>query len=497
LKELSLAIITYSRLDIEKYGIYRCIEEPDYKVLLLAYKVDEEDICIVDIYKREKLPKRIIKAINDERVTKYTYGFEYERVIISDFLKLCENNNINNWKSTWYLASYVGLQNTLEGLCELFNVYIPTNSLQYYKKLLDSFACVNLYLNVWDDLKKYCIWMIEAEKQIRDILNELLDCDEASYYENVRLLVANQRVEINRNRLEEKLKLQKNIGINICSKYNILSFNYAKNSNFANYCKFLHINYRLRRVLEYEYKILDWWSKSNNCYRDVNFCEIDLKIPEMLYNVTEVNKDYSLCLLDYRKMKYVIICWLANSVSQHTQSLYSSKITEACMYGSGINGIVERKAINSYSLIKLNQYLNEWNISNSKIIYFWDRLKRAIKFAVLTKGKCECNKLNISGSNKLLIITLPSGRKLVYPNEQNSDIECIFRDIVKGIMSDLVMYTVAYLENFKIDVLAFSKEQILIKVNNEYLSTINIISNTLPIWAKELDSSKILKKYKE
>ena len=86
MKTLSIDIETYSSVDLTKAGVYRYAESDDFEILLFAYSVDYGEVEVVDIAMGERIPLEIINALTDEKIKKYAFNAQFERVCISRFL---------------------------------------------------------------------------------------------------------------------------------------------------------------------------------------------------------------------------------------------------------------------------------------------------------------------------------------------------------------------------------------------------------------------------
>lgn len=66
MKTLSIDIETYSDVPLSKTGVYRYCESPDFEILLFGYSVDSGPVHVVDLACGEKIPEKIVAALEDE-----------------------------------------------------------------------------------------------------------------------------------------------------------------------------------------------------------------------------------------------------------------------------------------------------------------------------------------------------------------------------------------------------------------------------------------------
>ena len=125
MKSLSIDIETYSSNDLSKCGVYRYTEAPDFEILLFGYSVDGREVQVVDIANGESVPAHILTALTDNRVVKWAFNAQFERICLSRYLRdvgSFENAgysipqdtvgsylNPEAWKCTMVWAAYMGL----------------------------------------------------------------------------------------------------------------------------------------------------------------------------------------------------------------------------------------------------------------------------------------------------------------------------------------------------------------------------------------------------
>ena len=66
MKTLSIDIETYSDVPLQKTGVYRYVESPNFEILLFAYSVDSQPVQVIDLACGEQIPKEILLALEDK-----------------------------------------------------------------------------------------------------------------------------------------------------------------------------------------------------------------------------------------------------------------------------------------------------------------------------------------------------------------------------------------------------------------------------------------------
>lgn len=100
-----------------KTGVYRYVESPDFEILLFAYSVDGDPVQQIDLACGEKIPPAILAALEDDKVTKWAFNANFERICLSRFLGYPTGDYLepDSWKCSMVWAAYMGLPLSLEG----------------------------------------------------------------------------------------------------------------------------------------------------------------------------------------------------------------------------------------------------------------------------------------------------------------------------------------------------------------------------------------------
>ena len=117
MQTLSIDLETYSDQPLAKTGVYRYVESLDFEILLFAYSVDGGPIQQIDLACGEKIPPAILAALEDDKVTKWAFNANFERICLSRFLGYPTGDYLepDSWKCSMVWAAYMGLPLSLEG----------------------------------------------------------------------------------------------------------------------------------------------------------------------------------------------------------------------------------------------------------------------------------------------------------------------------------------------------------------------------------------------
>jgi len=117
MRTLACDIETYSSADLTETGVYRYTEAPDFQILLLGYKWDDEpDVHVIDLTSTADFTaeeQEVIDALTDPNVRKTAWNANFER---SGFAKwLNRPMPPEQWDDTMVRALELGLPGSLAG----------------------------------------------------------------------------------------------------------------------------------------------------------------------------------------------------------------------------------------------------------------------------------------------------------------------------------------------------------------------------------------------
>lgn len=118
MKTLSIDIETYCDVPLQKTGVYRYCESPNFEILLFAYSVDNAPVEVVDLACGEKIPEEVLVALEDENVIKWAFNASFERICLSRFLGYPTGEYLNpeSWRCSMIWSATMGLPLSLEGV---------------------------------------------------------------------------------------------------------------------------------------------------------------------------------------------------------------------------------------------------------------------------------------------------------------------------------------------------------------------------------------------
>ena len=182
MKSLSIDIETYSSVSLQKAGVYKYAESPDFDILLFGYSVDGGDVNVVDLACGEKIPTYIIEALSDESVIKWAFNAQFERVCLSNYLE--EWLSPESWHCTMVWSATLGLPLSLEGVGAVLD--LEKQKLTEGKSLIKYFCvpCAPTKVNggrtrnipqhdreKWEKFKAYNLRDVETEMSIQKKLS--------------------------------------------------------------------------------------------------------------------------------------------------------------------------------------------------------------------------------------------------------------------------------------------------------------------------------------
>jgi len=129
---ISIDIETYSSNDLNKCGVYKYVQAPDFDIQLFGYAVDGGVVQVVDLAAGEEIPEEVLAALSDERVTKWAFNSNFERICLSEWLRrnrpeyfisysipedtVGDYLDPHGWKCSMIWSAYMGLPLSLAGV---------------------------------------------------------------------------------------------------------------------------------------------------------------------------------------------------------------------------------------------------------------------------------------------------------------------------------------------------------------------------------------------
>ena len=187
MKTLSIDIETYSDVPLQKTGVYRYCESPEFEILLFAYSVDNAPVQVVDLACGEKIPGEVLAALEDESVIKWAFNAAFERICLSRFLGYPTGEYLDpeSWRCSMIWAATMGLPLSLEGVGAVLG--LEKQKLTEGKDLIKYFCqpCAPTKTNgqrtrnrpfhapdKWSTFKRYNIRDVETEMGIQQKLRK-------------------------------------------------------------------------------------------------------------------------------------------------------------------------------------------------------------------------------------------------------------------------------------------------------------------------------------
>ena len=201
MKTLSIDIETYSDVPLQKSGVYRYCESPNFEILLFGYSADSGPVQVVDLACGEKIPTDVLDALTDDTVTKWAFNASFERVCLSRYLRdlgisldpfhdkhplsqeMALFLNPESWRCSMVWAATMGLPLSLEGVGAVLG--LEKQKLTEGKELIKFFCqpCAPTKANgqrtrnrpfhapdKWEVFKRYNLRDVETEMGIQQRL---------------------------------------------------------------------------------------------------------------------------------------------------------------------------------------------------------------------------------------------------------------------------------------------------------------------------------------
>lgn len=140
MKNISIDIETFSDVDLNKCGVYKYAESPNFEILLFGYAVDGGTVQVIDLAQGEHIPQEVIDALTDDAVIKWAFNANFERICLSRYLSdlgvsldpFHDNHplstecarflNPEGWRCSMVWAATMGLPLSLKGVGQVLKL---------------------------------------------------------------------------------------------------------------------------------------------------------------------------------------------------------------------------------------------------------------------------------------------------------------------------------------------------------------------------------------
>ena len=171
---LSIDLESRSGADITKTGSYRYLQDPDFKILLFGYRVDDGPVQVIDLEAGEEIPGKIVTALQNPQYIKHAYNAAFEWYALN---RAGYKTPIEQWQDTMIWALYCGYAAGLANTGEAIGLAEDKKKLMTGKALIRYFCTPQRqtktfkkkYHDPQDDPEK---WELFKEYNAQDVVAE-------------------------------------------------------------------------------------------------------------------------------------------------------------------------------------------------------------------------------------------------------------------------------------------------------------------------------------
>ena len=236
---LGIDIETFSDISLPDAGVYRYVDSPAFRILLLAYAFDDEPVRIIDLASGEKIPKRVEEAIKTINIIKAAYNAQFERVCLSKHFGI--NLEPESWTCTMVKALTLGLPAGLDNASKVLGFPLDKQKLFTGKNLIRLFCLprknpkenddqVSLfepqmrYLpqdkpKEWMQFKEYCIQDVVVETEIRKKLERFQTTDDENKIWFLDQRVNDYGVKLDLEFVQQAISIDEQYTVQLMEKY--------------------------------------------------------------------------------------------------------------------------------------------------------------------------------------------------------------------------------------------------------------------------------------
>lgn len=115
---LNIDLETYSSVPINKAGLFKYVQSPDFEILLFGYSLDGAPVECIDFARGEKIPGELLRMLDDPQVIKHAYNAAFEWYCLTSASKSLipgdPFDNLPQWRDTMLHSLYCGYPKSLD-----------------------------------------------------------------------------------------------------------------------------------------------------------------------------------------------------------------------------------------------------------------------------------------------------------------------------------------------------------------------------------------------
>lgn len=190
--QLAIDIESFSDVNLMQNGVYKYVDSPNFKILLLAYAFNDEEVEVIDLASGEELPERVTSALLNRDITKTAFNAQFERVALNKHI----GGKTENWDCTMVKAWSLGINGNLAVVGQVVGLDEDKQKLAIGKKLIKMFctpktirknknqiSMLNESVRTlpadspedWEKFIGYCKRDVEVERDVRKKLEKFKD----------------------------------------------------------------------------------------------------------------------------------------------------------------------------------------------------------------------------------------------------------------------------------------------------------------------------------
>lgn len=457
--ELDVHLVFYSNLNIMQYGLQQTIEHTSYMPLVLCYSLDHTKIEIVDLTIGAALPEEFIRAVLDADTIKYAYHAE------NTWFQICKLMEMplpyTEWRDLANFLNSIGF-----GANRRMLRYIAGKDSQYLNKAEEAFFCEPQWKDgrpirnrpqefpeKWkgylERLKEYIeiLHIIKSKfaDYMRDEIWQLQQCRVKVYMKQLGIEMDNLKEAVQKENgefLENLTEVIRLAGLREKRDYRELSTLADRKAGQiilekrAGYFQGGIAEVRKCRENIAPFK-LNMRRMLFTC-RNTGYLQ-GFKYPMgsmefLLQNIILPQDGKVHYLVIYPGLEILLMAWLCEEKwlleangdmdelfrraavkmwGDADKTDFCRVLYKACLYGGGKDNLAWLTG--EGETFGLNRAVMDWRSANAGIVNYWGTLNRACLYCVKFHASVEEKRIQIMYREQSLEVTLPSGRKILFP----------------------------------------------------------------------------------
>lgn len=458
MKNLIIRLETKCSAGLDRCGVYRHAESPDFQPLLLNFCADDGPMQTVDLT-NGRPPPEILDALTQKKIIKWSLNGTAARICLSRWMEVhgippdaqTDSKYIHpkGWRSTMVWCAALGLPTSFSKVCQILGI----KQEEWDLRIPETGECI-----LWNAFRFWSQEQLEAERKLLHWLSRFPQPDWLWAEYCLDQKINDRGIGLDVEFVQQALQRQEKLSLAARQKYHAMEQAVCADGRIRGTLQF----YGAPRTGRWSSQLVQNLPKTNldlstltevkELVRAGKWKELQSRWPDVPYLlsqmlrtalVPEAGKEF--IVADYNAVEPRVLAWLAgehwrNQLFAQGGDLYCAsasrmfhvpvekdgqnshlrqkgKIAELALgYGGSVQALEKMMgtAASGIPEEELSDMVSAWRRANPHITAFWQQVNRAVKQVIRFHDMDEVHGIHFYYDYGFLCIRLPSGRTLVY-----------------------------------------------------------------------------------